>query len=359
MTCIRISLIIDHTLLGIGDDSGHITILDSALDCSFSQSILKFKTHDNAVFDLAFSDQDATLATASGDRTAAVWDMKTRQCLAVLPGQEAYSGSIKQVCFGPTSNGKVIATCSRDGSLNMWDLRCTGTKTGNIVHHKPIVNITKAHDDAKVPSRKQNVHVPGITAIAYLPQNDKLLLSACDANGIIKLWDMRKAISPYRNNARPVEKSPMLGKVATRPFGITSLAVGNGTVYAVSKDNWVYALDGYRLSDGAYGAVTHPKLRGHSFYIKASLSREGEMLACGSSNECVLVFPTSHIKKGGYSSDGIGRALEGGHDQEVTGLSWSYEGYLATLSDDRTCRLWSSALTPRNSNNNNKKKMDR
>jgi hypothetical protein len=38
--------------------------------------------------------------------------------------------------------------------------------------------------------------------------------------------------------------------------------------------------------------------------------------------------------------DTVGTALKGGHTKEVTSLSWTHGGELATLSDDYTARLW-------------------
>ena len=75
--------------------------------------------------DLAFSSDDFLLATASGDQTARIIDMRTQQTTHVLSGHTA---SVKQVRFQP-GNEHVLATCSRDGSIQLWDMRCRGSNS--------------------------------------------------------------------------------------------------------------------------------------------------------------------------------------------------------------------------------------
>jgi WD40 repeat protein len=90
----------------------------------FKDVFLAFRVHTNAIIDMVFSEDDAFLATASGDQTARIVDMTTQTTTSILGNHTA---SLKQVRFQPgPNNHSVIATSSRDGSIQIWDLRVNG-----------------------------------------------------------------------------------------------------------------------------------------------------------------------------------------------------------------------------------------
>jgi WD40 repeat protein len=73
---------------------------------------------------MVFSDDDRFLATASGDQSARIVDMTTQTTISILGNHTA---SLKQVRFQPgVNNHSIIATSSRDGSIQIWDLRVRG-----------------------------------------------------------------------------------------------------------------------------------------------------------------------------------------------------------------------------------------
>lgn len=124
----------------------------------------------------------------------------------------------------------------------------------------------------------------------------------------------------------------------------------------------------------------HPKFHASTFYVKSALRAakddKTELLAVGSSDGCAVLFPTDErymnhssdqrIRHSAdlfgstppsltrtVSSPGVctrvedsipiyqyGSALIRGHDREVTGMSWTHEGELVTVSDDFTARCW-------------------
>ena len=92
-----------------------------------------------------FSLDDSLLATASGDQTARVVDMTTQRTISVLA---QHSASLKQVKFQPgAANNSVIATSSRDGSVQIWDLRCKGTQG-------PVQDIHIPMDPSSLPATR-------------------------------------------------------------------------------------------------------------------------------------------------------------------------------------------------------------
>ena len=362
-----------NSLVAIGDEEGRVRLLDSSSNARFDKIHLCFQAHSNAVIDLAFSEDDHRLATASGDQTGKVIDMMTQTPISVL-GQ--HTASLKQVRFQPgRGEGHVLATSSRDGSIQIWDLRCHGggpimdtiiverdaglrysaprqLTSGCVVnsffgaheamprHQTRSVGLSAAStthttDHSDVASRGE---VPGrigevsVTAIQWLPSGrEHLLLSACEADASIKLWDIR-SIHTSRNHRAPTPLSytaPPTSHTTWRHFGISSLSLSSdgGRLYALCKDNTVYAYStshmvlgpppgsssngGTGLGAGAsrrpkhapadempgplYG-FRHPSLHATSFYVKSALRapRDGrsELLAVGSADNTAVLFPT-------------------------------------------------------------------
>ena len=163
---------------------------------------------------MEFCDDDLFLATASGDQTARIVDMRTQTTFSVLAH---HSASLKQVRFMPGSNC-ILATSSRDGSVKLWDLRCkadtaprhqffahvpnrpvtTNSEARKPLWDRPIRCITDTHrypfysslgqssSGNDLPSRGEMSGRTGgmsVTAISFLPgSRDHLLLTAAESD---------------------------------------------------------------------------------------------------------------------------------------------------------------------------------
>ena len=90
---------------------------------ALQQSLSKFKEkrrfrgHQDSVKSVSFSPDGKTLATASDDNTARIWDLQGNQ-LALFSGHQH---SVKSVSFSP--DGRTLATASRDNTVRLWDLQ--------------------------------------------------------------------------------------------------------------------------------------------------------------------------------------------------------------------------------------------
>ncbi|RDW94812.1 hypothetical protein BP5796_00575 [Coleophoma crateriformis] len=342
-----------NSLIAVGDEEGQVRLLESTDGGkpAFNQTFLAFRVHNNAVIDMAFSKDDTFLATASGDQTGRVVDMSTQTTISILAN---HSASLKQIRFQPgDASNSVLATSSRDGSVQIWDLRCKGSE-GSVQHiHQPveqnqspgarrwrngyaISSIYDAHQHhyQTRPLAPSVMAPPGeahsrtgdvsVTAISFLPPGQShLLLTASEANGVVKLWDIRSVNNTRRKGPTALSYTKQPETHTTwRHFGISSLNVSsNGDrFYALSKDSTVYAYSTSHLILGhapelssnsqerrrpqretqeglgpIYG-FRHPKLHAASFYVKSALREakggKSEMLAVGSSDGCAVLFPT-------------------------------------------------------------------
>ena len=272
--------------MAVGDEEGGVRLLESSRDGgpSFNRKYLSFRPHANAILDLAFSSDDMLLATASGDQTSKVIDMSSQRAIRTLSG---HVSSVKQVCFQPGSGNNVIATSSRDGTVQIWDLRSraseqpagcvkvsldgVSTDSGydpprsDMTWAIPIYTIDRAHVvrrtttlgsgrlATKPPSnldRNTKSELSGrrseasITGLCFLPPSrSHLLLTSSEANASVKLWDLRFTHKPRRGSPTPLSttRQPESHDLY-RQFGLTSLVLSRdgGRIYTLCRDNSVY-----------------------------------------------------------------------------------------------------------------------
>ena len=342
-----------NSLIAIGEEEGHIRLIDSSTTADFTQTHLAFRPHRNAIMDIAFSSDDYMLATASGDQTARIVDMHTQNTICVLSGHKS---SLKQVRFLPDDNN-VITTSSRDGGVMIWNLRCgatgpvqslrtsfarnvdSGGDEPPVRYAKYALDISATHRSTKSGSSRAstsdnaNAASVSITAIQHLSSGrEHLLLTTSELNSSIKLWDLRNV---SRRASTPLSSTPLPDSHGrTRNYGISAMALSGdgGRLYAACRDGSVYAYSSNHLvlghapemsQTGGKGRITkaskmgvgplygfqHPALRVGTFYIKASLrpasGDKSEILAVGSSDNCAVLFPTDerHLPAREMSSD--------------------------------------------------------
>ncbi|EXJ76802.1 uncharacterized protein A1O5_01310 [Cladophialophora psammophila CBS 110553] len=299
--------------------------------------------HDNAVMDMEFSCDDKLLATASGDQSCRIIDMDTLMATHTLVG---HTGSIKRVQWQPGSGNHVLATCSRDGSVRLWDLRCAQQGILNI---QPLVRAPHLLNNSREVNAQVEIrdahtswdklkHVNGkrqvaglsskvdfaVTTCAFISDTrPHMLATASEHNAIIKLWDMRASYKQRSGRPTPVSATlePNSHEVL-RPFGVTSVVMNTdgSRLYTLCRDNTIYAYSTAHLVLGGcpemslassqpsrasrtagqglgplYG-FRDPSLRLGSFYDKLALRRKTsentEMLAAGSGEDCAVIFPT-------------------------------------------------------------------
>ncbi|KAF2808993.1 Lethal(2)denticleless protein [Mytilinidion resinicola] len=332
-----------NPFVAIGDEDGYVHLIDTEEShASFSKPHISVRLHNNAVMDLAFSSDDLLLATASGDQSAQIMDVCTQKCVHVLA---KHTSSVKQVCFQP-GDDKVIATSGRDGTVQIWDLRCSGssdvltsTYDDNAPFASTIRTIAGAHANnvfaggASMTSGAKSFRDSGkkepssrdisVTALAFLPRGrSHMLLTASDASTTVKLWDIRGRYS-RRGPPTPISvtKEPE-SHIRHRRCAINSLTLNTdgSRFYVLSKDHTIYAYSTSHLvlghapefntsdstrqrymSAGKEGlgpmyGFRHPDLQAGSFYVKTSLRKasgdKSELLAVGSSKKSPILFPT-------------------------------------------------------------------
>lgn len=336
-----------NPLVAIGDEDGAVRIFqawDRLPDFEHQKRFSRFFPHDNAIMDMEVSSNDRLLATASGDQTCRIIDVTKSVSTHTLVG---HTGSIKRVQWQPGSGNDIVVTCSRDGSICLWDLRCA-RQAGSLKHHElrretsqflqdsrevnVRTEIRDAHTSFDKLRKGKRPHVPSgtrtdfaVTTCAFISDTrPHLLATASEHNAIIKLWDMRASYKQRSGRSTPVSATlePRSHEML-RPFGVTSIAMSTdgSRLYSLCRDHTIYAYSTSHLVLGScpemsptsahpfrqsgtagrglgplYG-FRHPALRLGSFYSKLAVrpqtEEDSEMIAAGTGEECAVLFPTN------------------------------------------------------------------
>ncbi|GAA6060012.1 hypothetical protein JCM10212_001170 [Sporobolomyces blumeae] len=323
-------------VVAAADEEGTVSFISGEKDEWYTGPTRhSFRAHANAVFDLAWSQDDRLIATASGDQTVRLHDVETKACVGVLSGHLC---TVKNVAWDPY-NDQMLSTASRDGSIRVWDRRVRGyayvdpegSAVGSVNH------IKHAHGAKSKQARGGRSATRSVTAVRYLLQQDNLLASAGSADSVIKIWDLRRSHSRRVNPASyETNEDAVVTTQSSRAHGISSMQLSpdGRRLYAFSTDSQIYAFDPLNLNHPAPLRTFSPPVpspSATSFYVRCAVSPDSRHLACGSADGSVYLWDTE-----GNGKDAV---RVRGHEKEVSGIDWTHDG-LATCSDDSLVRQW-------------------
>ncbi|XP_058021326.1 denticleless protein homolog [Ahaetulla prasina] len=323
-------------VLGVANEEGFVRLYDTHTQLSNKKIVKEWQAHLNAVFDLAWMPCEHKIVTASGDQTAKVWDIKTGELLGVCKGHQC---SLKSVAFSKFEKA-VFCTGGRDGNIMIWDTRCS-KKDG---FYRQVKQISGAHNiidktPSKLKKKKQNVKglAPSVdfqqSVTVVLLQDEHTLISAGAVDGVIKIWDLRKNYTAYRQEPVPSRVFSYPGN-STRKLGYSSLildSTGTNLFANCTDDNiYMFCMPGLKNTP----VTVFSGHQNSSFYVKSSISPDNQFLISGSSDQCAYIWKVSEPQ--------LPPMVLHGHLQEVTSVAWCPSDFtkISTCSDDNTIKIW-------------------
>lgn len=300
--------------------------------------------HFNAVFDLAWMPGHLKLISASGDHTAKLWDVSGSR----LVGIKDFCGhtrSVKVATF-KKNDCTVFATGGRDGAIFIWDLRSSHNsditqKIDNKIYSAHVgcgpttPSSRRSRNRSLTPKLPSNISNSSVTGLVF--QDDNSLISCGPADGIIKVWDLRRTYTTLKKEPIAKYNLPYAGKSTFK--GFTNLIVDEmGTrLYANCMDSKIYC---YNISSYAKEpCMVYTGLQVNSFYIKSCLSPDENYLMSGSSDDNAYIWNLNNPKP---------LVALTGHNYEVTCVAWSEHqnnldggnSCIVTCSDDACHKIW-------------------
>ncbi|XP_050196340.1 WD repeat, SAM and U-box domain-containing protein 1 isoform X2 [Myiozetetes cayanensis] len=267
--------------------------------------------HSDDVNYCAFS--SSCLATCSLDKTVRVYSLSDFAELPYSP-LRGHAYAVHCCCFSPS--GRVLASCSTDGTTALWDTR----------------------DGRRLAVLGQPRASP-VRVCRFSPRGTCLLAGAAD--GSLVLWNVQ-SLQLYRSGN---VKDGSLVACAFSPSGnffVTGSSSGDLTIWD-DKMRCLYNEKAHDLgvtccdisSDPVSGVELKHKctLNGHSAPVLAcAFSYDGQMLVSGSVDKCVIIYETS-----------TGNTLHSlcQHTRYVTTCAFAPHSHLlATGSMDKTVHIW-------------------
>ncbi|MGO9955478.1 MAG: WD40 repeat domain-containing protein, partial [Solirubrobacteraceae bacterium] len=135
--------------------------------------------HDDVVWDLAFSGEPLSLASASADGTVRIWNVIKRELLMILSGP---AHSVRAVAASP--DGSLVAGLSADGTVYVWDRRTGDPRHVFQAHAEPGSAIAFVNIRREKPPNNDGTHRPHYDKRF----EDLAVLFTAGTEGAIRMW---------------------------------------------------------------------------------------------------------------------------------------------------------------------------
>jgi WD40 repeat protein len=278
------------------------------------------------MFSAAFSPDGTRVVTASGDKTARIWDAATGK---PLTSPLEHRSQVFNAAFSP--DGTRVATASDDSTARVWDAATGKPITAPLAHQAGVLSATFSPDGTRVvtasfdktarvwdattgkPLTSPLVHQDWVVSAAFSPDGTRVVTASSDKTA--RVWDAAT------------------GKPLTIPL-----------VHQAQVLTAAFSPDGTRV-------------------VTASVDRTARVWDAGTSKPLVRLEHRANVNAAAFSPDGtrvvtasddktarVWNAVTGEllvnleHQGEVWSAVFSPDGTrVVTASDDRTARVWDAA----------------
>ncbi|MFJ3894020.1 AAA family ATPase [Streptomyces sp. NPDC090083] len=267
----------DEAWIATGSLDGTARVWDAAAGAS----AVLLEGHAGGVMAVDWSPDSTRVASASRDRTVRVWDPVTGETVTVL---DAFDDTVRDVAWSP--DGSLLAACSRDRHIRLFDT-ATWQPTAVLAGHRN-----------------------EIYQLSWSPDGTRLLSAAYDLSYIV--WDVaaarpQRVVERSYNHATPVSWTPDGGCLLSGEERVRVLDAGTGELL--------------RTLPGPDALI-----------IKLRCSPRGDSFAIAARGSEVYVRTLAH-------GDELAHLC--GHTDRVEALAWSPRGdRIATGAEDGTARIW-------------------
>ena len=331
--------------------------------------IMAITGHTGSVWDAAFSPDGRRIVTASGDRTARIWDAATGQQLQEFKG---FSNPVATAEFSPDGSRLVMATMQK--TAQVWDI-ASGKQIMTLEGHSAGIRLAAFSTDGKQivtasgdktarlwdaatghEITRFNGHTDRVTSAAISRDGQHVVTASGDATA--RIWNAATGrelvqLKGHTGFVQTAAFSPDGTRVVTASVDhsarIWDTASGRQLLLLRHPDfvlSATYSPDGRRIVTTSVDKTTRiwnsetgeeiKRLGGHGDIVQTAVfSPDGTRIVTASMDRTARVWdavPAGQIN------------LLRGHSGEVQGATFSPDGTrIVTASMDRTARIWDAA----------------
>ncbi|KAJ5087257.1 WD domain-containing protein [Penicillium angulare] len=262
-------------------------------------------SHRDSINCIAFHPRFSSIASGSDDFTIKIWDWEYGELEATLKG---HTRTVRDVDYGDTSSGVLLASCSSDLTIKLW-------------------NPTDGYKNIRTLQGHEHI----ISAVRFLPSRDMLASASKDEN--VKLWNVTNGycvitIQGHTGWVRDI--SPSFD-------GQFLLSTGDDMTVRLwdissNQPECKFTAVGHENSSTccAVAPVASFRYLASSLGLKQSTTAV-EIMATGSRDRTIKI----------WDARGVCILTLIGHDSWVRGIAFHPGGkYLLSVSDDKTLRCW-------------------
>jgi eukaryotic-like serine/threonine-protein kinase len=286
--------------------------------------------HGAPLYTAAYSPDGTHIVTASVDKSARIWDVRTGIQVAVLLG---HTERVTSAVYSP--DGTRIITASFDKSMRIWDAR-TGAQLAVLSNSGDrVYKATYSPDGTRIvtasPDKSARIfnastgaelavlagHLDRVTYVAYSPDGTRIVTSSFDKTA--RIWDSHTGkqlvmLSGHIDRLFLAEFSPDGTRIVTASFDKTA-----------------------RIWDARTGAQLLVLATLPGAIYSARYSPDGTRIVTASDDKTARIWD---------ATTGTLLAVLSGHVDTIQSAAFSPDGkHIVTASSDRTARIWGSRTT--------------
>lgn len=292
--------------------------------------------HEDLIHDVAYNFYGNRMATCSSDQHVKIWDMDEAGNWTCTAKFKTHSGAVWKVNWASPEFGQVIATCSFDRTAAVWE-EIPGAQAGSAQSHwmkkAPLVDSRTSVTDVKFGPK----HL-GLILATCSSDGTVRIYEAPDVMNLSQ-WSLVHEIhckmpcsciswNPSLSRLHP----PMLA-VGSDESNSTNSSQGKVSVYEYSENNRRW----HRVE--TFNNVNDPV---HDIAFAPNIGRSYHVLAIGSKDLRIFTLkPLQDVKEETGRFEIKQAAIYDEHSVAVWRVCWNVTGtILATSGDDGQVKLW-------------------